>query len=52
MSKESLTLAEKEKCRIEIEMKERYYGSFVTNILNRKQREKFVLYKDKNNEKD
>lgn len=40
MSQDKLTLAEKEKCRIEIEMKKLYYGSFVSNVLNPKQVEK------------
>lgn len=42
MSKENLTLAEKEKCKIEIEMKKLYYGSFVTNVLNKKQSDKII----------
>lgn len=43
MYKENVTLAEKEKCRIEIEMKKQYYGAFATNVLNSQQNRK-VLY--------
>lgn len=42
MSKESLTLAEKERCRIEIEIKKQYFGSYVTNVLNKKQYDKII----------
>ena len=50
MYKENVTLAEKEKCRIEIEMNKQYYGAFATNVLNSQQNRKVLYCEEKKKE--